>query len=453
MTTLPTLFEQIKAGIPVFWKNPNLLPTPAFSFTVQNVQDAEARLKRFAPWIAQRFPETAAANGIIESPLSDISPMTAPLTQKDGTAIHSRLLLKRDDSLPISGSVKARGGIYAVLKHTENLLSHTGLLSQSDDYRKIALPPIRDFLSGKKLAVGSTGNLGLSIGIIGAALGYQTSVYISREAREWKKQLLREKGVRVVEEKDYEAAVAAGRAESAADPDSFFIDDERSADLYLGYAVAAARLKKQLDAARISVDQHHPLYVMLPCGVGGGPGGITFGLKLIFGRAVHCYFAEPVQAPCMLLAMVIMYSLGGGIVNVFLTLTLVNWANVARVVRAQTLQLKNSEFVEAARVIGVSRDRIMRRHILPNCLPTLLVLFTLNIPASILTESSLSFLGLGIQPPNASWGLMINTGRQYLYNAPWLCFAPGAAIMLIVLAFNFLGNGLLDVLDPRQKKQ
>ena len=78
---------------------------------------------------------------------------------------------------------------------------------------------------------------------------------------------------------------------------------------------------------------------------------------------------------------------------------------------------------------------------------------TLNIPASILTESSLSFLGLGIQPPNASWGLMINTGRQYLYNAPWLCFAPGAAIMLTVLAFNFLGNGLLDVLDPRMQKQ
>ena len=157
--------------------------------------------------------------------------------------------------------------------------------------------------------------------------------------------------------------------------------------------------------------------------------------------------------PSMLLAMVIMYALGGGIMNVFLTLTLMNWANVARVVRAQTLSLKNGEFAEAARVIGVPKTRIMRRHILPNCLPTLLVLFTLNIPASILTESSLSFLGLGIQAPNASWGLMINLGRQYLYNAPWLCFAPGAAIMLIVLAFNFLGNGLLDVLDPRQKKQ
>ena len=182
--------------------------------------------------------------------------------------------------------------------------------------------------------------------------------------------------------------------------------------------------------------------------------GVAAGYKGGLTDAVIMRVADVTLAfPSMLLAMVIMYALGGGILNVFLTLTLVNWANVARVVRAQTLKLKNCEFVEAARVIGVSRDRIMRRHILPNCLPTLLVLFTLNIPASILTESSLSFLGLGIQPPNASWGLMINTGRQYLYNAPWLCFAPGAAIMLIVLAFNFLGNGLLDVLDPRMKKQ
>lgn len=182
--------------------------------------------------------------------------------------------------------------------------------------------------------------------------------------------------------------------------------------------------------------------------------GVIAGYRGGIADAVIMRVADVTLAfPSMLLAMVIMYALGGGIVNVFLTLTLVNWANVARVVRAQTLQMKNSEFAEAARVIGVPGGRIMRRHILPNCLPTLLVLFTLNIPASILTESSLSFLGLGIQPPNASWGLMINTGRQYLYNAPWLCFAPGAAIMLIVLAFNFLGNGLLDVLDPRQKKQ
>ena len=181
--------------------------------------------------------------------------------------------------------------------------------------------------------------------------------------------------------------------------------------------------------------------------------GIAAGYRGGLTDAVIMRVADVTLAfPSMLLAMVIMYALGGGILNVFLTLTLVNWANVSRVVRSQTLKLKNCEFVESARITGVSRARIMRRHILPNCLPTLLVLFTLNIPASILTESSLSFLGLGIQPPNASWGLMINTGRQYLYNAPWLCFAPGAAIMLIVLAFNFLGNGLLDVLDPRMKR-
>ncbi len=305
MTTIyEDMFTRIRAGEPVFWRNPRLTEPPVFRFSAADVAEAEARLRRFAPWIAQRFPETEAAGGIIESPLSDISEIRNTLSQKDMISVSNRLLLKRDDSLPISGSVKARGGIYAVLRHTEDLLFAAGLLTRDDDYRKIADEPLKSFLRGKKLAVGSTGNLGLSIGIMGAALGYQTSVYISREARAWKKQLLREKGVRVVEsEQDYEAAVAAGRAESNADPDSFFIDDERSEDLYLGYAVAAGRLKNQLDEAGVTVDAEHPLYVFLPCGVGGGPGGITFGLKLIFGKAVHCYFAEPTQAPCMLLAL------------------------------------------------------------------------------------------------------------------------------------------------------
>ncbi len=157
--------------------------------------------------------------------------------------------------------------------------------------------------------------------------------------------------------------------------------------------------------------------------------------------------------PSMLLAMVIMYTLGGGLMNIFLTLSLVNWAGVARVVRSETLRIIKTEYVEAARITGVAGIRIMLRHVLPNCIPTMLVLFTLNIPASILTESSLSFLGLGIQPPDASWGLMVNTGRQFLYSAPWLSLIPSAAIMAIVLAFNFLGDGLADVLDPYRKNQ
>ncbi len=298
------ILEQVRAGEPVFLQNPEISGEPEFSFTAADVEDAEARLRRFAPWIALRFPETAAAGGIIESPLDPIPEMLPPLREKDGFPFGGTLLLKRDDSLPVSGSVKARGGIYAVLKHAEEILSEAGLMRPDEDHRRLKDEDVRRFLSGRKLAVGSTGNLGLSIGIMGAALGFQTSVYISREARDWKKKLLREKGVRVVEsERDYEAAVAAGRAESEADPASYFIDDERSADLYLGYAAAASRLKDQLCRLGVRVDADHPLCVYLPCGVGGGPGGITFGLKLLFGSAVRCYFAEPTQAPCMLLGM------------------------------------------------------------------------------------------------------------------------------------------------------
>ena len=157
--------------------------------------------------------------------------------------------------------------------------------------------------------------------------------------------------------------------------------------------------------------------------------------------------------PSILLAMVIMYTLGNGIHNVALTLVLVNWAEVARVVRAETLRLRNMEYITAARMMGVPSLKIILRHILPNCLPTLIVLFTLNVPVAIMTESSLSFLGLGIQPPYASWGRMVNMGRQFLYTTPWLCFAPGLAIMLCVLAFHFLGDGLRDALDPYQQRQ
>lgn len=157
--------------------------------------------------------------------------------------------------------------------------------------------------------------------------------------------------------------------------------------------------------------------------------------------------------PSMFLAMVIMYTLGDGIINIFLALALVNWASVARIVRAETLKLKETEFVEAARSIGVGKLVIMLRHIFPNCAPSLIVLFTLNIPSAILSESSLSFLSIGIKPPQASWGLMVNAGRQFLYSQPWLSLSPSVAIMVVVLAFNFLGDGLRDVLDPHLKNQ
>jgi ABC-type dipeptide/oligopeptide/nickel transport system permease subunit len=155
--------------------------------------------------------------------------------------------------------------------------------------------------------------------------------------------------------------------------------------------------------------------------------------------------------PSLLLAMVVMYTIGTTLINLFVALSIISWAGTARVVRAQTLSLREKEFIEAARSMGVKRPVIMLRHILPNCLPSLIVLFTLDIPAAILSEASLSFLGIGAQPPQASWGLMVNAGKKYAYNCPWLILAPGLAILLIVMAFNFLGDGLRDSIDPYLK--
>lgn len=156
--------------------------------------------------------------------------------------------------------------------------------------------------------------------------------------------------------------------------------------------------------------------------------------------------------PSLLLAMVVMYTLGASLFNLFIALSIISWAGTARVVRSQTLSLKEKEFVEAANASGVKKGKIMFRHILPNCLPSLIVLFTLDIPGAILAEASLSFLGVGAKPPEASWGLMVSQGKQYLFSSPWMSITPGAAILIIVLAFNFLGDGLRDAIDPYMKE-
>ena len=282
------------------WINPDLTPFSQADFgyplTFSQIEDASERLERFAPLLKKLFPQLKT--GIIESPLQPI-----PHMQKAFGGVNGTVLLKRDDSLPVAGSVKARGGIYEVLKHTEELAVKNGLITENSNYSILA--DRKDFFSKYTIQVGSTGNLGLSIGIMSAALGYNAVVHMSADARQWKKDLLRSHGVEVIEyNDDYSAAVKEGRKLSDQNPNSYFVDDENSVDLFFGYAVAALRTKKQLEDMQIPVDADHPLNIYIPCGVGGAPGGITFGFKQLFGDHVHCYFVEPTAAPCMLLGMV-----------------------------------------------------------------------------------------------------------------------------------------------------
>ena len=300
------LVERLIGLEEVVWFNPNITTLeeglPYVGLGAANIKDASERLKRFAPYIMKAFPETVASNGIIESNVVDIDKMKSCLEAQYGTQILGRLMLKKDSHLPISGSIKARGGIYEVLTHAEKLAIEAGLLSESDDYSKLFSEEFRQFFQQYSIAVGSTGNLGMSIGIMSAKLGFSVSVHMSADAREWKKNKLRSHGVNVVEyEQDYGVAVEQGRKEAEKDPTCFFIDDENSQTLFLGYSVAGERLKQQFDDMGIIVDAEHPLFVYLPCGVGGGPGGVAFGLKMAFGDHVHCIFAEPTHSPCMLL--------------------------------------------------------------------------------------------------------------------------------------------------------
>ena len=300
------IIEDLKNLKEIIWYNPNYTSFDVFKdnmpVSVGEVLDAEARLHRFAPYLKKMFPETK--NGIIESPINKIDNMKKWMEKEFSISIHGDLLVKRDDLLPIAGSIKARGGIYEVLKHTEELAIEQGLLNIEDDYSILAEDRFINFFSKHTIQVGSTGNLGLSIGIISAKLGFNVIVHMSSDAKKWKKDMLRSKGVTVIEySEDYSKAVEEGRANSDRDPNSYFIDDENSRDLFMGYAVGGIRVKKQLQEMGVVVDNNNKLVVYLPCGVGGGPGGVAYGLKLVYGDNVDCYFAEPTHSPAMLLGL------------------------------------------------------------------------------------------------------------------------------------------------------
>ncbi|HXJ99546.1 MAG TPA: D-serine ammonia-lyase [Gelidibacter sp.] len=304
--TAPILQDIINAK-PVSWLNPELKlmkNAPKFPITLKDMKAAEDLWKRFAPFFVKAFPETEKSNGVLESPLQEIPNMQKLLSKENGQ-IEGRLFLKCDNELPISGSIKARGGFFEIMVYAEKLALEAGLLKKDDDYSILTSPKFKDFFSKHKIGVGSTGNLGLSIGIISAKLGFQVTVFVSADAKEWKKELLREKGVTVVEfAGDFSEAILAGRNQTNADPNAHFVDDEDSQDLFLGYTAGALRIADQLKSQHIKVDAEHPLFVYSPCGVGGSPGGTAFGLKQIYGDHVHCFFIEPTHCPAVLTGLV-----------------------------------------------------------------------------------------------------------------------------------------------------
>lgn len=304
------LLRSISTAKPVLWTNPLRasgtglhLPDKFDGKPIGTaaVREAQARFLRFAPLLAKLFPELELSKGQIESDLIPIASMQEAL----GLPLEmGKLWLKADHSLAVAGSVKARGGFHEVLEFAEKIALQHKLIGPETGYLQLCLPNARNVFARYQIAVGSTGNLGMSIGVMAAGLGFRAVVHMSSEAKEWKKERLRLKGVEVVEHPgDYEQAVSRGRQLAQTDPLCHFVDDERSTSLFLGYGACAFHLQSQLLAQNVIVDEAHPLLVFIPCGVGGAPAGIAWGLHHVFGLNAHCYFAEPVQSPCFLVQM------------------------------------------------------------------------------------------------------------------------------------------------------
>lgn len=296
------LIDDVLGKKPVYFYNEKCKKNPieylkSLNINIESIKDAEKRMLRFAPLIAKLFPQTG--NGIIESPFLPVKELQKTLFPH----LKGSLYMKLDSHLMVAGSIKARGGIYEVLKVTEDLLIKNNMLCEEDNYEKISKPGIKEFLGRYSMSVASTGNLGLSIGIMSAALGYNARVHMSRDAKQWKKDRLTNNGVAVIEHTgDFTYAAKKARLEAEKDDTIHFVDDERSTNLFMGYSVAALRIKNDLAANNIVPTESKPLYLYLPCGVGGAPGGITFGFKHVFGSSVKCYFSEPVASPSMMLS-------------------------------------------------------------------------------------------------------------------------------------------------------
>ena len=217
--------------------------------------------------------------------------------------------------------------------------------------------------------------------------------------------------------------------------------DELGRDI-LSRLVSGARISLLVGLAVVSVSS---LVGMLLGSIAGYFGGLVDDL---ISRVVDVLMAFP----GILLAIALVAVLGPSLRNVVLALSVIGWVGYARLVRGQALRARELEFVQAARALGAGAPRIVLRHILPTAIPAVVVQATLGMAGAIIAEASLSFLGLGVQPPTPSWGTMLDAGRSHLFDAPHLTIFPGLAIATLVLGFNFLGDGLRDRVDPKLVK-
>ncbi len=196
------------------------------------------------------------------------------------------------------------------------------------------------------------------------------------------------------------------------------------------------------------------LYIVLLVSITVGPLGLLLGVTAgYFGGKVDMVLMRVtdifISFPSLVLALAFVAALGPGLEHVVIAITLTAWPPVARLARAETLSLRQSDFISAVRLLGASPLRILLRHIVPLCLPSVIIRITMNMAGIILTAAGLGFLGLGAQPPDPEWGAMISSGRRYMMECWWVVTIPGLAILINSLAFNFLGDGLRDILDPR----
>jgi len=286
---------------PTCWvreSDPTTLPDSGGS---SQVLEAISRWRRFAPLLSSLF-QAELPDGVIESALVQVSHLASarahPLAPPD---LGSRRFVKADHALPLAGSIKARGGIYAVLCIAERVALAARLVG-AENSGSLVSPEARALFEQHRIVVGSTGNLGYAVGLAARALGFEAEVHMSHDAKTWKKERLRRLGVTVVEHAaDYSNAVTAARRAADALDTAHFIDDERSADLFFGYSAAASHLAQQLTERNITIDGDRPLCVYLPCGVGGAPAGVLYGLRALLGPHVWGFFAEPTASPCMLM--------------------------------------------------------------------------------------------------------------------------------------------------------